>query len=314
MPLESGKSRGAFEHNVKAEIETGKPQKQAVAIAYSKQRGDADTMIPAPRSDGATTMAGRKMDAEVMDRVIDAAVRVADRAVRYMDSVEERERQDAEDPHEAAQARERARIKEVYGQKNDAEPSEEDMAEARRRHEEAVKANRSSTLTGQLYKVQQERRRDADAATEDQLRERKQRDTDRREAQRTVTDLEARLEARNAEKDGKLEEDLEAARERLASFEGGETVDDDKSRKDAGGVFSRTTPQKFGQLANEARQGKSNAAAGRTFQVYSLTKAGKRGSKPWSYTNNSYFTRQEAEEKVKYWESLNPNTKFEIVG
>jgi hypothetical protein len=41
MPLESGKSREAFEHNVKTEIEAGKPQKQAVAIAYSKQRGDA---------------------------------------------------------------------------------------------------------------------------------------------------------------------------------------------------------------------------------------------------------------------------------
>lgn len=41
MPLESGKSRAAFEHNVKAEINAGKPQKQAVAIAYSKQRGDS---------------------------------------------------------------------------------------------------------------------------------------------------------------------------------------------------------------------------------------------------------------------------------
>lgn len=40
MPLESGKSREAFEHNVKTEIAAGKPQKQAVAIAYAKQRGD----------------------------------------------------------------------------------------------------------------------------------------------------------------------------------------------------------------------------------------------------------------------------------
>ncbi len=38
MPLEQGKSEAAFEHNVKAEIEAGKPQKQAVAIAYSQQR------------------------------------------------------------------------------------------------------------------------------------------------------------------------------------------------------------------------------------------------------------------------------------
>lgn len=41
MPLESGKSKSAFKHNVKAEIVAGKPQKQAVAIAYAKQRGDS---------------------------------------------------------------------------------------------------------------------------------------------------------------------------------------------------------------------------------------------------------------------------------
>ena len=40
MPLETGSSRSAFEHNVKTEIAAGKEQKQAVAIAYSKQRGD----------------------------------------------------------------------------------------------------------------------------------------------------------------------------------------------------------------------------------------------------------------------------------
>ncbi len=34
MPLMPGKSKEAFSHNVKAEIEAGKPQKQAVAIAY----------------------------------------------------------------------------------------------------------------------------------------------------------------------------------------------------------------------------------------------------------------------------------------
>jgi len=42
MPLESGASRKAFSHNVVTEIAAGKPQKQAVAIAYSKARGDAD--------------------------------------------------------------------------------------------------------------------------------------------------------------------------------------------------------------------------------------------------------------------------------
>ncbi len=34
MPLEHGKSKEAFSHNVKAEMAAGKPQKQAVAIAY----------------------------------------------------------------------------------------------------------------------------------------------------------------------------------------------------------------------------------------------------------------------------------------
>lgn len=38
MPLERSKSRDAFSRNVKAEIAAGKPQKQAVAIAYSEKR------------------------------------------------------------------------------------------------------------------------------------------------------------------------------------------------------------------------------------------------------------------------------------
>ena len=44
MPLESGKSKGAFSHNVAAEINAGKKQEQAVAIAYSKQRGDRSSV------------------------------------------------------------------------------------------------------------------------------------------------------------------------------------------------------------------------------------------------------------------------------
>ena len=38
MPLLKGKSKKAFSHNVKAEMDAGKPQKQAVAIAYSEAR------------------------------------------------------------------------------------------------------------------------------------------------------------------------------------------------------------------------------------------------------------------------------------
>ena len=38
MPLKKSKSPKAFRANVEAEIKAGKPQKQAVAIAYSVQR------------------------------------------------------------------------------------------------------------------------------------------------------------------------------------------------------------------------------------------------------------------------------------
>lgn len=38
MPLTKSTSKAAFKKNVKAEIESGKPVKQAVAIAYSEKR------------------------------------------------------------------------------------------------------------------------------------------------------------------------------------------------------------------------------------------------------------------------------------
>ncbi len=38
MPLVKSPSKEAFRKNVKAEIAAGKPQKQAVAIAYSTKR------------------------------------------------------------------------------------------------------------------------------------------------------------------------------------------------------------------------------------------------------------------------------------
>jgi len=41
MPLEKGKSKAAFEHNVKAEMHSGKPMKQSLAIAYAMKRKKA---------------------------------------------------------------------------------------------------------------------------------------------------------------------------------------------------------------------------------------------------------------------------------
>jgi hypothetical protein len=38
MPLTKSTSKNAFSKNVKAEMKAGKPQKQAVAIAYSVKR------------------------------------------------------------------------------------------------------------------------------------------------------------------------------------------------------------------------------------------------------------------------------------
>jgi hypothetical protein len=38
MPLKKSTSKKAFTSNIKAEIKAGKPQKQAVAIAYSVKR------------------------------------------------------------------------------------------------------------------------------------------------------------------------------------------------------------------------------------------------------------------------------------
>jgi hypothetical protein len=37
MPLEKSTKKAAFSHNVAAEMNAGKPQKQSVAIAYSER-------------------------------------------------------------------------------------------------------------------------------------------------------------------------------------------------------------------------------------------------------------------------------------
>jgi hypothetical protein len=52
MPLEAGKSREAFSQNVKTEMAAGKPQKQAVAIAYSEKNRAEDGSVVGLHHDG----------------------------------------------------------------------------------------------------------------------------------------------------------------------------------------------------------------------------------------------------------------------
>lgn len=49
MPLVKSTSKEAFRKNVKAEIQAGKPVKQAVAIAYSVKREAAKPAKPAKK-------------------------------------------------------------------------------------------------------------------------------------------------------------------------------------------------------------------------------------------------------------------------
>ena len=42
MPLKSGTSKKTFEKNIKTEVKAGKPDKQAVAIAYAMKRDSDD--------------------------------------------------------------------------------------------------------------------------------------------------------------------------------------------------------------------------------------------------------------------------------
>lgn len=66
MPLKHGKSEKSFEHNVSTEMDAGKPQKQALAIAYAvrkkamKQKKAMGGMIEAPK----TMIPGAEMESE----------------------------------------------------------------------------------------------------------------------------------------------------------------------------------------------------------------------------------------------------------
>ena len=60
MPLQRSTSKAAFISNVKAEIAAGKPQKQAVAIAYSEKRAAPHRAAPPSGRTGIINRQGRR--------------------------------------------------------------------------------------------------------------------------------------------------------------------------------------------------------------------------------------------------------------
>ena len=88
MPLEKGSSKEAFSHNVATEVHAGKPEKQAVAIAYATERGDEcggnDPVTSAPNF---TEMAEK----------LDACALMADSLKHRADCMFEDQRVDADD-------------------------------------------------------------------------------------------------------------------------------------------------------------------------------------------------------------------------
>jgi hypothetical protein len=89
VPLEPGKSKAAFSHNIAAERSAGKPEKQAVAIAYSEQRRTGKVGVRAKKvghtmkhtSHSANTPnAGSQVRHEDGDKLVAKAVKIGVRA------------------------------------------------------------------------------------------------------------------------------------------------------------------------------------------------------------------------------------------
>lgn len=74
MPLASGSSREAFSKNVATEVAAGKPQKQAVAIAYAQER-KSDVEVLRECADALDTLHGRMDAMERSDAVDEEQVR-----------------------------------------------------------------------------------------------------------------------------------------------------------------------------------------------------------------------------------------------
>ncbi len=61
MPLKSGSSQAAISANIRTERAAGKPQKQAIAIAESKARGDCDVEYDEDVENDCAAMDGRRL-------------------------------------------------------------------------------------------------------------------------------------------------------------------------------------------------------------------------------------------------------------
>ena len=115
MPLENGKSQAVVSRNIATEVSAGKPVNQAVAIAYSKARGDENVSWH-DRLDGLVS-------------ACDALVKRCDAAVQSSDLMRNDSEEDLWDAMERAE-------KEYHL----ARETGKDLSGARARYQAAIKA------------------------------------------------------------------------------------------------------------------------------------------------------------------------------
>jgi hypothetical protein len=97
MPLEKApEGSPGFSRNIKTEIAAGKPQKQAVAIAYNKARGDDGLRLPSmiPKSNFANISDDTK-DSHLSDTEEEQFKAACDRADSISHRLDQLERRDA---------------------------------------------------------------------------------------------------------------------------------------------------------------------------------------------------------------------------